>query len=605
VENAEIARLFRELADLLEIEGANPFRVRAYRAAARTIETHPESLTERARQSPERLTDLPGIGDDLAAKIVEVVTTGRLGLLEETTRQHPKGLAALMRLPGLGPKRVRQLFDQLGIQSPRELGAALASGRIGALRGFGPRTEARLRAALAEHRDEEQRFPLAVASQYGEALLAWLKQAPGVTEAEIAGSYRRRKDTVGDLDILVTAKTADPVVRKFVEYPEVEEVLAQGPTRAAIRLRAGLQIDLRVLEAESFGAGLYYFTGSKAHNIAVRQLAQRRGLKVNEYGVWRGETRVAGRTEREVAKALGLPLIPPELREDRGEVAAALAGKLPRLVQIEDLRGDLQSHTTSSDGRNTLSAMAAAAESLGHEYLAVTDHTPAVRVTRGLDRDGFRRQRKAIDRVNAGSGGLTLLAGAEVDILADGTLDLDDATLWDLDLVVVSLHSAFALPRREQTRRVVKALQHRAVDILGHPTARLLGKRPGVQLDLDEILRVAADRGVMLEVNAQPDRLDLDDVAIQAAIRHGVRLAISTDAHATGELGFLRWGVDQARRGWATQDDVVNTRPLASLRPLLHRARTAGGRQPAPRGRPEAARAGRTRPSRRRRAAAR
>lgn len=605
MENAEIARLFRELADLLEIDGANPFRVRAYRAAARSVETHPESLAELARHHPDRLTDLPGVGEDLAAKIVEIVTTGRLGLLEETTRKHPKGLAALMRLPGLGPKRVRQLFDQLGVQSPRELATALAEGRVGTLPGFGPRTEERLRAALAEHRDEDRRFPLPVASQYGEALLDWLRQSPGVAEAEIAGSYRRRKDTVGDLDILVTARAADPVVRRFIEYPEVEEILAQGPTRAAIRLRAGLQVDLRVLKAGSFGAGLYYFTGSKAHNIAVRQLARRHGLKINEYGVWRGGTRVAGRTEREVVRALGLPFIPPELREDRGELDAALAGSLPSLVKLEDLRGDLQCHTTSSDGRNTLAEMAAAAGALGREYLAVTDHTPAVRVTRGLDRDGFRRQRKAIDRFNAASNGPTLLAGAEVDILADGTLDLDDETLWNLDLVVVSLHSAFTLTRREQTRRVVRALKHRAVDILGHPTARLLGKRPGVQLDLDEAFRAAADRGVILEVNAQPDRLDLDDVAIQAALRHGLHLAISTDAHSTDELGFLRWGVDQARRGWATREDVANTRPLASLLPLLHRARSTGGGAPAPHRLPDALRAGQARPSRRHRAAAR
>jgi DNA polymerase (family 10) len=577
LENAEIARLFRELADLLEIEGANPFRVRAYRTAARTAETHPDSLVELAKQHPDQLTELPGIGEDLAAKIVEIVATGRLGLLEETTHRLPKGLTALMRLPGLGPKRVRQLHDQLGVRTPRELSAAVASGRVAALHGFGPRTEARLRAALAEHREENRRFPLSVASQYGEALLEWLRQVPGIAEVEIAGSLRRRKDTVGDLDILVTARAPAPVISHFAEYPEVEEILAQGPTRAAIRLRAGLQVDLRVLEKESFGAGLYYFTGSKAHNIAVRGLARSRGFKVNEYGVWRGETRVAGRSEREVATALGLPLIPPELREDRGELQAALAGRLPKLLELKDLRGDLQSHTTGSDGRDTLAAMAEAASALGHEYLAVTDHTPALRVTRGLDREGFRRQRRAIERINAKAGGLTLLAGAEVDILADGSLDLDDDTLWGLDLVVVSLHTALSLPRQEQTRRVVQALRHPAVDILGHPTARLLGERAGVQLDMDEIYQVAADRGVILEVNAQPDRLDLDDLASQAAIRHGVRLAVSTDAHAVQELGFLRWGVDQARRGWATRENVVNTLPLPALMQLLHRARASGG----------------------------
>jgi DNA polymerase (family X) len=596
VENAEIARLFRELSDLLEIEGANPFRIRAYRTAARTAETHAEPLAELARHHPECLTDLPGIGEDLAGKIIEIVSTGRLGILDEAERRLPRGLTALMRLPGLGPKRVRQLHDSLGVRTPRELAAALAAGRVATLRGFGPRTAARLQAALEGHREEDRRFPLAVAGQYGEALLQWIREAPGITEAEIAGSYRRRKDTVGDLDILVTARNAGSVVGRFVAYPEVEEIMAQGPTRAAIRLRAGLQVDLRVLEKDSFGAGLYYFTGSKAHNIAVRKLARERGLKVNEYGVWRGKTRIAGRTEREVARALALPLIPPELREDRGEIQAAQAGRLPKLLELKDLKGDLQSHTTASDGRDTLSAMAEAAAAMGHEYLAITDHTPALRVTRGLDREGFRRQRAAIDRLNAKSGRFTLLAGAEVDILSDGTLDMDDETLWALDLVVISIHTALALPRREQTRRVVRALRHPAVDILGHPTARLLSGRPGIQLDMEEVYRAAADCGVVMEVNAQPDRLDLDDLATQAAIGHGVNLAISSDAHATGELSFLRWGVDQARRGWVTPEQVVNARPLADLAPLLHRSRSQPARRPAPR-RGAIQRAGKPRPT--------
>jgi DNA polymerase (family 10) len=574
IENAEIARLFRELADLLEIEGANPFRVRAYRTAARTVESHPDPVSDLAQQHPEQLTELPGIGDDLAGKIVEIARTGRLEALDQEGRRLPRGLPALMRIPGLGPKKVKALFEHLGVRTPADLARAVERGKLSGLPGFGPVTEARLRKALAEPRGEEQRVPLPVAAQYGAALLEWLRQAPGVGQAEIAGSFRRRKDTVGDLDILVTARSSEPVVAQFVRYPEGEEVLAQGPTRAAIRLRSGLQVDLRVLERESFGAGLYYFTGSKAHNIAVRRLAQERGLKVNEYGVWRGKTRVAGRTEREVAAAVGLPLIPPELREDRGELAAAARGALPRLIELEQIRGDLQSHTTGSDGRDTLAAMADAAEAMGYEYLAVTDHTPAVRVAGGLDRAGFRRQRTAIERRNAASHGLTLLAGAEVDILSDGSLDLDDQSLANLDLVVISLHSALSLPRAEQTRRVVRALRHPAVDILGHPTARLLGRRPGVELDMEEVFRVAADRGVILEVNAQPDRLDLDDVAVQAALRHGVRLAVSTDAHAAAELGFMRWGVGQARRGWATAESVVNTRPLAVLLSLLHRSRS-------------------------------
>jgi DNA polymerase (family 10) len=576
VENAEIARLFRELADMLEIEGANPFRVRAYRNAARTAESHPDPLSDLAREHPEQLPALPGIGDDLADKIVEIVATGRLRMLEEAGRRLPRGLPALMRLPGLGPKKVKALFQELGVQTAAELGQALRQGRVAELKGFGPKTEARLEAALAEHRGEAPRMTLAVASQYGEALLEWLRESHGLGQVEIAGSFRRRKDTVGDLDILVTAKERGPVVERFVGYPECDEILAQGPTRAAIRLRSGLQVDLRVLEPESYGAGLYYFTGSKAHNIAIRRMAQQRGLKINEYGVWRGKRRIAGKTEEEVAAAVGLPLIPPELREDRGELAAAAAGTLPKLITLDQIRGDLQSHTTGSDGRDTLADMASAAEALGYEYFAVTDHTPAVRVVGGLDREGFRRQRAAIERRNGKSSRLTLLAGAEVDILSDGSLDLDDETLDGLDLVVVSLHSALTLPRREQTRRVVRALSHPAVDVFGHPTARLLGRRPPVELDLEEVYRVAADRGVILEVNAQPDRLDLDDVAVQGALNHGVRLAISTDAHATAELRFMRWGVDQARRGWATAESVVNTRPLSALLPLLHRARAGG-----------------------------
>ena len=576
VENAEIARLFRELADMLEIEGANPFRIRAYRNAARTAESHPDPLSDLAREHPEQLPSLPGIGDDLADKIVEIVATGRLRMLEDAGRRLPRGLPALMRLPGLGPKKVKVLFQELGVRTPAELGQALREGRVAELRGFGPKTEARLTAALAGHRGETPRMNLAVASQYGEALLEWLHGAHGLGQAEIAGSFRRRKETVGDLDILVAAKESGPVVEQFVEYPECDEILAQGPTRAAIRLRSGLQVDLRVLEPESYGAGLYYFTGSKAHNIAIRGMARERGLKINEYGVWRGKSRIAGKTEAEVAAAVGLPLIPPELREDRGELAAAAAGTLPKLITLDQIRGDLQSHTTGSDGRDTLADMAGAAEAMGYEYFAVTDHTPAVRVAGGLDREGFRRQRAAIERRNAKSDGFTLLAGAEVDILSDGSLDLDDETLAGLDLVVVSLHSALTLPRREQTRRVVRALRHPAVDVFGHPTARLLGRRPPVERDLEEIYRVAADRGVILEVNAQPDRLDLDDVAVQGALSHGVRLAISTDAHATAELRFMRWGVDQARRGWATAESVVNTRPLAELLRLLHRSRSPG-----------------------------
>jgi DNA polymerase (family 10) len=362
-------------------------------------------------------------------------------------------------------------------------------------------------------------------------------------------------------------------VRAFTRYPEVEEVLAQGPTKASVRLRSGLQVDLRVLAEPSFGAGLYYFTGSRPHNIAVRGRAQQRGLRINEYGVWRGKRRVAGRTEEEVLAAVGLPWIPPELREDRGEIEAAEEERLPTLVEVSDIRGDLQSHTTDSDGRDSLARMARAAQDLGYEYLAITDHTPAVRVTGGLDRAGFRRQMKRIDRLNASLRKLTVLKGAEVDIHPDGSLDLDDATLEALDLVVASVHSAFDRSERDQTRRIIQAIRHRSVDVLAHPTGRLIGRRGGMRLDLEQIAHVAAEQGVLLEVNAQPDRLDLDDVAGRGALAAGAMLVISTDAHAVAELGFMRWGVDQARRAWAEKQRVANTRPLGGLLKLLHRGR--------------------------------
>jgi DNA polymerase (family 10) len=570
IPNAEIARVLREVADLLELEGANAFRVRAYVRASRVVEELPGPV---ATLAPAQLRELPGIGDDLAGKIEEIAHTGRLTMLRALHHEVPRTAVELLRVPGIGPKRARALMDTLGVKSIAGLAKAARAGRLRSLPGFGAKLEQKIAGDLADRLTGERRILRATAAQYGEALLEYMRAQPGVKRADLAGSFRRARDTVGDLDLLVESSRGAETAARFVKHPDVRTVLAQGPTRASVRLASGLQVDLRVLEAESYGAGLYYFTGSKAHNIAVRRMGQRRGLKINEYGVYKGDRSIGGRREQDVFDAVGLPWIPPELREDRGEIEAAKKGTLPTLVEAADLRGDLHMHSTDSDGRDSLDAMAEAAQDLGYEYVAITDHSPVLRIVHGLDRARFLAQRKRIDRLNARLRSLTVLAGAEVDILADGSLDLDDATLGALDIVLVSLHSKFGLPLAKQTERVLRALSHPAVDVFAHPSGRLIGQRHGAEFDLDRVVAAAADHGVMLEVNAQPSRLDLDDISCRAALARGATITISTDAHSRDELRNMRWGVDQARRGWAAKRDVANTRPLKALVKLLHRGR--------------------------------
>ncbi|MEP9396966.1 DNA polymerase/3'-5' exonuclease PolX [Mesorhizobium sp. KR2-14] len=570
VHNADIARLFDHLADLLEIEGANPFRIRAYRRAAQTIEDLPESIAKMATEGRD-LSELPGIGEDLAGKIAEIVTTGHLKVLEEIETRTPDELAMLATLPGLGPKRVKALHAVLGIKSMDDLARAAAAGRIRDLRGFSEAAELKLLEAIGKQRVAVQRFKISVAEDFARGLAEYLRSAPGVQQIVVAGSFRRRRETVGDLDILVTAEDGPAVIEHFVRYDEVDKILAKGPTRSTVVLKAGVQVDVRVVPEESYGAALHYFTGSKAHNIAIRKLAQDKGLKLNEYGIFRGESRVGGSTEEQVFAAVGLPYIVPELRENRGEIEAARAGRLPRLIEVGDIRGELHAHTKASDGKNSLVEMVEAARVLGYEYIAITDHSRHVTVAHGLDEQRLAAQLDEIDRLNDLIDGIRILKSSEVDILATGELDFPDRILKRLDLTVCAVHYKFELDIKAQTERIIRAMDNRHFNILAHPTGRLLGERPGYALDLERVMVAAKERGCFLEVNAHPARLDLDDVHCRAAKELGLKIAISTDAHSTIGLGAMRFGVDQARRGWLEPADVLNTRPWAELKQLLAR----------------------------------
>ena len=571
VHNADIARVFGEIADLLEIEQANPFRIRAYRNAARIVEGLQLDLAARLAGGGE-LPKLPGIGADLGAKIREVAASGTCALLEKLKRELPAGIADLLHVPGLGPKRVQRLYQELDVQTPEQLYRAARDGRLRALAGFGEKSELKILRGVEAHLKRPGRYKLAVAAQYAEAYADYLRRVPGVGRVALAGSFRRMRETVGDLDILITAAAADQVMQRFTAYPEVRQILSRGDTRASVVLRAGIQVDLRVVAEACYGAALHYFTGSKAHNIAVRRLGQARGLKINEYGVYRGSARVAGDTEESVYAAVGLAYIPPELREDQGEIEAARAGMLPRLVELGDLCGDLHVHTRASDGRAGIREMAQAAAARGLSYLAVTEHSRRLRLAHGLDPQALARQMDEIDRLNAELAGIRVLKGIEVDILADGALDLPDSVLARLDVVVGAVHSDFQLSRERQTERILKAFDHPHFHILAHPTGRLIERREPYDVDMLRIMRKARACGRFLELNAHPERLDLLDTHCRMAKDEGVLVCVSSDAHSELDFEHLRYGIGQARRGWLEKADVLNARPLAELQRLLRRA---------------------------------
>jgi DNA polymerase (family X) len=505
---------------------------------------------------------------------------------DELHAQVPAGLAELMRIEGLGPKRARQLHEGLGIRTAADLKTALRSGRVATLHGFGAKTIEKLERSIGEREAKPERMRLADADQVVAPLLAYLRNAPGVERVEAAGSYRRRSETVGDIDVLVVSDAPQSVMERLAAYPAVVRVQSSGNTRSTVALQSGLHVNVRVVSADCYGAALHYFTGSKAHNIAVRALGRKRGLRISEYGIFRvgrqrkgSPRRLGGAEEVDVFDAVGMHWVPPELREDRGEIEAALKHGLPELVELGDVRGDLQMHSVWSDGHDTIEEMAFAALGRGYDYICITDHSRAVRVAGGLGPDELQQQWRDITSVRRRlHGRMHLFRGMEVDILRDGSLDLPDEFLARLDLVVVAVHSHGNLSRSAMTDRVIRAISHPATDILAHPTGRLINRRKGFDIDMEVVLRAAADLSVAVELNAQPDRLDLDDIWARRAKELGVLVAINTDAHSASSLAFMRHGVDQARRGWLESRDVLNTRSLEDLTTWLHRLRP--GRRP-------------------------
>jgi DNA polymerase (family 10) len=590
--NADVAEVLSRLATMLEIDGANPFRVRAYREGARVVESQAEPVAALAA-SEGALEALPGIGKDLAAKIRDIAATGTTALYDEMRSRIPLEVVGLTELQGMGPKRVRTVFEALGVRNRDGLEKAAKAGRLRDLPGFGEKVEQNVLKALATASQHAGRVLLHGAWALAHALAAHVATVKGVTQVEIAGSFRRRRETVGDLDLLVCGGAADAVMDAFTAHPDVADVLGRGDTKSSVRLRNGLQVDLRAVPAESFGAALLYFTGSKEHNIELRRLANEQGLTLNEYGLARERNGrvVAARTEHDVYRALGLAWIPPELREARGEIEWAREDRLPRLLEESDLVADLHMHTDRSDGRDTIDAMVRAARARGYRYVALTEHSQSLAMARGFDTARVRRSVEEIAAARERHPGMHILHGLEVDILADGALDLDDAGLALLDWVVVSLHSRLDQPADAVTERVLRALDHPAVCAMGHPTGRLIGTRPPAAFDAERVFERAAERGVAMEINAQPDRLDLNDVHARLAREKGVRFVVDTDAHSTVQLEHIRYGVFVARRAGLGPDDVLNALPLErfeawrrgrrGVAPRAAARRAAGAAKPA------------------------
>ncbi len=563
--NADIGKIMLEIGELLEIKGDMIFKIRAYLKAAEILSTYPEDLVKLYKETGIKgLTQIPGIGEGLAKKLEELFNTGKIKYFEDLKKELPEGLLELLSVQGVGPKKAKIFFEELGIKDLKGLEKAVKSGKLKGLKGMGEKTEENILKGIEYRKKGNERMRLGDALPIAEGLIKELKAA-GAKEAVFAGSLRRGKETAGDIDILVTAKEHGKAIEAFTSFERVSRVLAKGGTKASILTKDGIQADLRVLAPDEFGAALNYFTGSKDHNVLLRELAIKKGLKLSEYGVFKGEKRFASKTEEEVYRALGLPYIEPELREGRGEIEAALNGKLPRLVELGDIRGDLHMHTAASDGTGSIRELVSAAKKKGYEYIGITDHSASLKVARGLSSELLLKRIKEIETLNKNLKGLRVLCGSEVDIKPDGTLDYNDGLLSRLDYAIGSVHTSFRMKKDDMTKRVIRAFKSGRMKIFGHPTGRLLNEREPYEIDMGEVISAAAGEGVALELSASPYRLDLTDINCRAAKEKGALVSINTDSHAIGELDNMKYGVTTARRGWLEKNNVINCLSLKAL----------------------------------------
>ena len=563
MKNQEIANIFRQIAEILEIKGENPFRIRAYERAALNIESIPEDIEVFVKQ--ERLKSIPGIGKDLEEKIKEIVTEGRLKYLEELKKAIPKGLIDILEVPGVGPKTAKVLYERLGVRDLVMLERMAYAGRISRLSGMKKKTEENIIRGIEILKRGHDRMDLKTAMDAADSFVGRLKRLKEVKKIMPAGSLRRMKDTVRDIDILVSSGSPKKIMGKFTTLPDVKDVLAKGLTKSSILTKDGIHVDVRVIEDASYGAALMYFTGSKAHNIKLRQLAIKKGFKLSEYGIFKKNKKVAGKTEKEMYRTLGLPYIVPELREDRGEVEAAREGMLPRLVEPGDIKGDLHVHSTWSDGGSSIEEVVKKAMGMGYEYIGITDHSQGLKIAGGLSKEELKLKKKEIDRLSKKYKGIKILSGAEVDIDSDGGLDYPDDVLSQMDIVIGAIHSGFKQSRERLTARIIKACQNKYVRIIAHPTGRLWGARDPYEIDLEEVLKACMDTDTALEINSFPQRLDLNDINCRMAKDLGVKMVINTDAHLAEQLEMMRFGIACARRAWLEKKDILNTLPLEKL----------------------------------------